>query len=134
MPQIKNLVTGVITTVSQNPVWSPPGGPQGLWVCGDQNFTDATGTNYAVISVTYAKLPPVAFYLAFKPAERIAIKGSTDPLVQEFWQTFELASAAGVPIDPNLVSIQWGLAYLGTTTPPILADGRVAQICQGLAQ
>ena len=141
MPQIKHVATGQVFTVSENPVWSPPGGPQGLWVCGNQNFTDPSGTLYEVVSVTYPPLTPMAFYLAFTPTERMAIKKSTDVNVAEFWATYQLAAQTNTSIDPNLVSVQEGLTYLATATtatPPgagILASAaRIAQISQGIPQ
>lgn len=142
MPQIKLIATGEVFTVSENPVWSPPGGPQGLWVCGNHNFTDPTGAAYQVVSGTliYPVLTPMAFYLAFTPTERINIKKSTDPMVMEFWATYELAAQTNHNIDPNLVSVQEGLAWLATPTtatpagPGILAATRVAQISQGIPQ
>ena len=89
----------------------------------------------------YPTLTPIQFYLAFTPHERIAIKSSTDPDVKEFWATYELAAQVGSSIDPNLVSIVEGLAYLATpatATPPgpgVLATAaRIAQIQMGIAQ
>lgn len=88
----------------------------------------------------YPQLSPMQFYLAFTPTERIAIKKSTDPMVMEFWATYELAAQTGHNIDPNLVSVQEGLTYLATpttATPPgagILASTRPAQISQGIPQ
>ena len=86
-------------------------------------------------------LTPMAFYLAFTPAERIAIKKSTDPDVMEFWATYQLAVQLNHTIDPNLVSVQQGLAWLATPTsatppgPGILAStARIAQISDGIPQ
>jgi hypothetical protein len=73
------------------------------------------------------------FYLAFTTAERIAIKGSTDPIVQEFWATFELALQTNTAIDPNLTSVSEGLDYLRAHS--ILAsDDRIAEIKSGTPQ
>jgi hypothetical protein len=80
------------------------------------------------------------FYLAFTPTERINIKKSTDPMVMEFWATYELAAQTGHNIDPNLVSVQEGLAWLATPAtatpagPGILATARIAQISAGVPQ
>jgi hypothetical protein len=80
------------------------------------------------------------FYLAFTPTERINIKKSTDPMVMEFWATYQLAAQTGHNIDPNLVSVQEGLAWLATPTtatpagPGILATARIAQISAGVPQ
>ena len=91
--------------------------------------------------VKYPILSPMAFYLAFTPAERIAIKKSTDPDVLEFWATYELAAQLNHTIDPNLASVQEGLAWLATPTsatppgPGILAStARIAQISEGIPQ
>ena len=81
------------------------------------------------------------FYLAFTPAERIAIKKSTDPVVQEFWATYELAVQTGDNIDPNLNSVAEGLSYLATpttATPPgagiLPSTARIIQIQAGISQ
>ena len=91
--------------------------------------------------VKYPILTPMQFYLAFTPAERIAIKKSTDPDVQEFWATYEVAVQLGNTIDPNLVSVQEGLAWLATptsATPPgpgiLVSTARIAQISEGIPQ
>ena len=91
--------------------------------------------------ISYPTLSPIEFYLAFTPAERIAIKTSTDPIVKEFWATYELAAQVGAQINPQLVSIVESLAYLvtpTTATPPgpgILAStARIAQIQAGIPQ
>lgn len=87
------------------------------------------------------KLTPMTFYLAFSPAERIKIKASSNPEVMEFWDTYQRAERTDTMIDPNLVSVQEGLAYLAqqsTDTPPgagILASkDRIAQILNGIPQ
>ena len=92
-------------------------------------------------SPRYAVLTPMQFYLAFTPTERMAIKKSTDPVVVEFWATYQLAAQLNNTIDPNLVSVQEGLTYLATSTtatPPgagILAStARIAQISAGVPQ
>src|SRR5487761_1979388 len=100
-------------------------------------YTYANGTWTAPVApptppVVYRQLTPMQFYLAFTPAERMAIKKSTDVNVEEFWATYQLAAQTNTPIDPNLVSVQEGLTYLsvtdvaGTTTPYIL-PARIVQ-------
>lgn len=94
--------------------------------------------------VTYPGLTPMQFYLAFKPAERIALKTSTDPMVQEFWATYQLAVQTGTSIEMGLQSNQDAIAYLaipktaqtplGTAGPGILTAERVAQVLMGAAQ
>ena len=97
--------------------------------------------NGAWVTGVYKALTPMQFYLAFTPTERMAIKKSTDPVVLEFWATYQLAIQLNNTIDPNLVSVQGGLAYLAaptTATPPgagILAStARIAQISNGIPQ
>ena len=86
----------------------------------------------------YQSLSAMQFYLAFKPSERIAIKGSTDENVREFWDTYTLAVQTNSQINPNLTSVQSGLTYLATPTPNgagILAStDRIAEISNGVAQ
>jgi len=87
--------------------------------------------------IVYPVLTPMQFYLAFKPQERIAIKTSTDPVIVEFWDTFQLAVTANAGIDPNLASIQEGLTYLSAPTEPtvaIITAERIPQILTGVAQ
>lgn len=93
----------------------------------------------------YPKLTPIAYYNAFTVVEAIAIKTSTDPIVQEIWyrlQTAIAASGSDLIIDPNSAPVQSGLNYLSTTntlpasTPaaPYLQPSRIPQICAGVAQ
>ena len=83
-------------------------------------------------------MTPMTFYLSFTTAERIAIKKSTDEYVQEFWNTYERAEAAGTMINPNLASVSEGLAYLAMPAPDgpgILASvDRIPQIRAGIPQ
>jgi hypothetical protein len=92
-------------------------------------------TNPAPPPPTFAPLAPMAFYMAFTPAERIAIKTSPDAMVKEFWATYELAVQVGQSIDPNLQSVVGGLNYLAAPGCGILASAaRVDQIRAGIAQ
>lgn len=90
--------------------------------------------------VAYPLLTPMTLYMAFTPAERIAIKASKDPLVIEFWDMFQLSVQLNKPTDPNLVSVQEALAYLAIPASPgpgggILASSeRVQQILAGTPQ
>lgn len=85
-------------------------------------------------------LGPMQFYLALSPAERIAIKTSSDPMVSEFWMTYQLSAQLNHPIDPNLTSVQGALNYLAAPVSPgpgagILAStARVTQILAGIPQ
>ena len=112
------------------------------WITSAGAFAGDQGDYTPMAAPRAALLTPMQFYLAFTPTERIAIKKSTDPIVQEFWATYELASSQpGGSIDPNLPSVIEGLAYLATPStatpagPGILASAaRIAQIQAGIAQ
>lgn len=80
----------------------------------------------------YELLTPMTFYMAFKPAERIAIKTSTDPVVAEFWFTFDLSVKLDKPVDPNLKSVVDGLQYL--VSLGILTGDRLEPIKLGIPQ
>ncbi len=117
-----------------------------FWRCqdvkgNDFNVSDPSGSTFAVTGTSYPVLTPMQFYLAFTPTERMAIKKSTDPMVAEFWATYQLAAQLNNTIDPNLVSVQEGLSWLATPTtatpagPGILAStARIAQISAGTPQ
>jgi hypothetical protein len=86
-------------------------------------------------------LTPMTLYMAFTPAERIAIKASTDQMVIEFWAMYQLSVQLEKPTDPNLVSVQEALAYLAQpkdATPPgagiLASQDRVKQILAGIPQ
>lgn len=119
----------------EKPVWV-----NGIWECGNFRITDAAGDQYEVVEPTpiLPSLEPLDFYNAFKVAERIAIKASTDPKVQEFWDTYERHERAGKRIDPNHPVVVDGLAYLATAAtdgPGILASSdRIDQIRAGIPQ
>lgn len=135
MAQIKRLADNTLITVDSTPVWIA-----GIWECGNIRFVDPGKSLFA--NASYQMMTPVTFHDAFNITERIAIKSSTDPIVMEFWKTFELAAnTTGQMIDPNGAAIIGGLAYLaGQTVAPqpviaavILASpARIAQIQAGL--
>lgn len=85
-------------------------------------------------------LTPMTFYMAFTPAERIAIKTSADPMVKEFWETYQLSVQLDKPTDPNLVSVQDALTYLAAPASPGPGAGilgsteRIPQILAGIPQ
>lgn len=83
--------------------------------------------------VLLPKLTPMTFYLAFSPAERIAIKASTDPVVMEFWDTYQRAERTDTAVDPNLLSVQEGLTYL-VQRGVLASSDRIAQILNGQPQ
>jgi hypothetical protein len=78
-------------------------------------------------------LAPMAFYMAFKPAERIAIKASTDAMVVEFWATYEMAKELDNSIDPNLPSMSESLGHL-VGAGILSSAARVQEIRLGVPQ
>lgn len=82
------------------------------------------------IPPTPPKVSPVEFKLLFTATERVAIKTSSDAIVQDF---FELVNDPRLTyVDLALQSTQDALAYL--TTLGILAEGRASQIITGTVQ
>lgn len=134
MAQIKRLEDGEVITVAAYPVWL-----SGIWECGDQRLTDAHHDAYELVDALPV-LTPMTLYMAFTPAERIAIKASKDPLVIEFWSMYQLSVQLNKPTDPNLVSVQEAIGYLASPVSPgpgagILASAdRVQQILRGVPQ
>lgn len=108
-------------------------------------WNGSTWTNPApAIPVTvpfvYAPIAAGAFYNCFTTAEMIAIKASTDPFVKEFYARYQVALQVNEPINPNLVSVQEGLAYLAAPASPGVGAGilgstaRITQILSGIPQ
>lgn len=108
-------------------------------------FIDGAWTIYTppaapVSPATLPLLTPMTLYMAFTPAERIAIKTSEDPMVKEFWDMYQLSVKLGTQTDPNLVSVREALAYLAAPANPGPGGGilgspeRVAQIMAGIPQ
>lgn len=85
-------------------------------------------------------MTPMTLYMAFTPAERIAIKASKDPMVAEFWSMYQLSVQLDKPTDPNLASVRDILAYLAKPASPGPGGGilsspeRVQQILAGIPQ
>ena len=136
MAQIKHMSDGALITVASDPVWV-----SGIWECGDQRFTDQSQTLYQPV-VSYPIISAGQFYSCFTAFEMLAIKNSTDPLVKEFFARWQVALQAGEPVNPNLVSVQEGLAYLSVTnqlpavTPAAtyILPARIPQILAGTPQ
>lgn len=80
-----------------------------------------------------AELLPMRLYMSFSPTERAAIKASTDPIVQDFWTTFEFAKETNHMIDPNLSSFVDGLNAM-VKAKILSSQDRVAEIQQGVQQ
>jgi hypothetical protein len=100
----------------------------------------------------YPLLSTMQFYMAFTPTERMTIKAlagngiaatstsaaiAPDPVIVEFWQTFQMAVQSNSHVDPNLKSTQEPLNYLANPaapTPAVIAAERIPQILAGVAQ
>lgn len=82
------------------------------------------------VAPTPPKVSPVEFKLLFTAQERVAIKTSSDAIVQDF---FELVNDPRLThVNLALQSTQDALAYL--TAIGILTGGRAAQIITGVVQ
>lgn len=104
-------------------------------------YTDGTWSN-PVSNIpsgeaqTRIKVSPVEFKLLFSAEERVAIKLSDDPLVQDFFELVEnqrivnAADASRGLIDLSLQSTKEALAYLEMRT--LIKVGRAATILNGL--
>lgn len=110
--------------------------------------TGGEGSNATV----YDLLTPMQFYVAFTPTERMKLKAlattgiaatdstpeyPVDPVIAEFWATYQMAVSAGAHIDPNLPSTQEALEYLANPsapTPQVITADRIPQILAGVAQ
>lgn len=114
------------------------------WRAAEWNFYDPE-REYFVEQAAEAAVPkleqitPMSFYLCFTPQERIDIKASNDPMVNELWATYELSVQLGRDIDPNLASICGAISYLAldaTDTPSgpgiLKSKDRVQQILTGV--
>lgn len=91
---------------------------------------------------TTTVMKAVLWYNCFTPTEAVAIRKSSDPLVQEFVYRLNQLIAAGENVDTALASVQEGVGYLSVTdqvpavTPaaPYIAPARVAAILAGVLQ
>jgi hypothetical protein len=66
------------------------------------------------------------FFMRFTPQEESAIRASTDPIVIVFLRRIDDVRTTRVNL--ALEAVQQGVGYLSTTTPPLIASDRVAQI------
>lgn len=123
------------------------------WTC---VVTDGQPVFTAPTAATYALLTPMQFYLAFATAERMKLKALAttglpansafnsatteilpDPIIEEFWATYQMAVQSNAHIDPNLPSIQEALEYLANPTAPtpqVITADRIPSILHGVAQ
>lgn len=96
-------------------------------------WTNPTPVPTPTPPVVWPLLTPMTVYLAFTVLERIAIKTSIDPLIKEFWATYNLSVQLDKPTDPNLISVQGILAYM-VTAGILSSNARIAQISAGVPQ
>lgn len=88
MPKIRHITNGDVIDVAKPPVFVA-----GVWECGDQRFTDATGDQYEVVES--AVLPPtlgaIAFQRLFTRAERVKARElrATDLELDDIWRQIE---------------------------------------------
>lgn len=102
----------------------------GYWaVDGGSNVQDPEGVMYVVDKSTPPTIGVIAFKLLFTATERIAVKTSTDPVVQDFWQLVEDPRTTEVNL--ALKSVQDALRYL--EAEGLLSTGRADQIITGVA-
>jgi len=131
MPQIKHIESNRLIEVSETPVLKG-----GIWECGNQRFTDLTGTEYeAVIEtpiITPPKVSPVQFKLLFTSQERVAIKAArtTDAILDDFYDIID--DPRLTEVDLALQSVQNALDYLTALT--LIGAGRKAEILLGVVQ
>ena len=163
---VNNQAVDVVTTnpaslfhleIAAQFVIVPDGTENGATYAGEE-WTNPTPVTPSTPPVVYEQLTPMQFYVSFTPKERILIKllATTgipansallsptntsaipaDPIIAEFWATYEVAQATGSLINPNLVSVQEGVEYLvspTSPTPAIISSARVLQILAGVAQ
>jgi len=108
--------------------------------------------SFTAPATSYAPLTPMQFWFSFTYAERILLKAlaltglpatSTaaaipiDPIVADFWETYQLAVTLQDDINPNLLSVQEAVTYLSqptAPTPAIILAARVPQILAGVLQ
>lgn len=138
-----HILNGVVVALNTQAAYDAThASVQNLWTVipnGTQVGATANGsggwTNPAA-DTTPPVVTPMQFYTSFTPAERIAIKASTNQMVQEFWDTYERAERTGSPINLGLISVVEGINYMATPAPGValLAPARVAQILAGTPQ
>jgi hypothetical protein len=100
---------------------------------GGKTFTVPTELPAPVPAVTYPTVAPIDFKLLFTTAEYVAIKGSSDAVVQALYELVQDALNTGTPIYLGTPRVQTGLTYMSAnpTASPILSAGRAAAISAG---
>lgn len=82
----------------------------------------------APVPAAAPKVSPVEFKLLFTAPERVAIKASTDPIVQDFFSIVE--DPRLTVVDLGLQSTQDALSYLEALS--LIAEGRKDEILTGV--
>lgn len=75
----------------------------------------------------YPRVSAIEYKMLFTPQERISVKTSTDPIIQDLSEL--LGDPRVLTVDLNLASIQSALDYMSAVG--ILAPGRKAEILTG---
>lgn len=129
MPMLKHVATGETVQVEALPKWVA-----GVWICGNQNFTDLNGDQYEPVASdpVALKVSPVEFKLLFTPSERVAIKSArkTDPIVEDIFDILEDDRLTHVNL--GLPSTADSLAYLASKG--LIEAARVPEILSGTPQ
>jgi len=84
----------------------------------------------APVPAAAPKVSPVEFKLLFTAPERVAIKASTDPIVQDFFSIIDDPRLTYV--DLGLVSTQEAVGYLAMEG--LIAEARIQAILSGVVQ
>lgn len=134
MNQIKHIATGDIFTTSEAPRFI-----DGVWECGDQRFTDETGTEYEpIVAPVYPKVGPIHFQMLFTPAEAITADTlkATDKVLASFWKLVD--DPRTDTIDLGLQSVQNAIEYTLTAIKgagvAVDVPARKAAILSGVPQ
>lgn len=88
MLKLRNIQSGEIYTFGTNiPTFSA-----GVWCIGNMKFVDPNKTRYEAIDypeISDLSVSPIRFKILFTAAQRIAIRTSADPVVQDFFNLIE---------------------------------------------
>lgn len=88
MQKLKNIQSGEIYTFGTN----VPSFSAGVWCIGNMKFVDPTKTKYEIIDypeISDLSISPIRFKLLFTATQRIAIRTSVNPVVQDFFNLIE---------------------------------------------
>lgn len=126
MAQIKQVTTGQVYEVSQEPVWL-----EGVWECGNLRFTDPDKTAYEPQPPAQwiPLIGPIAFQMLFKVDELVAIDAvkETNAAIRIFWKLLDDPRTDYV--DRNLEPIQSMLQSL--EAGGLIGPGRAQEILHG---